>query len=375
MVNSPNYYLNEPGSFFLQAPEPAVEKILNDFSSSLQFHRQLKDYRPSPLHTLHALANKLGVKNIFLKNEGERFGIPAVKMLGASYAMHQLVKMNPGTEVFCTATDGNHGRSVARSARLMNRKAMVFVPDYTVETRIKNIADEGAEVFRIKGNYDSAVDAAREYADEQHALLIQDMAWEDYLLIPALITAGYYTQQQELLRQLKPVGNRIDLIILQCGNGTWPSSVCYFLKKYPFFENTKILLVEPATSDSMLVSLQRGKVSTTKKSQKTLMAGLNCGTPSTLAYGIIQSAADAAIGIEDDFALKAMKLLYYPVGKDPQIEAGESGAAGLAGLIAITQGSTFSIVRDWLGVTGESKVLIYATENITDPETFKRFVS
>ena len=348
-----------------------VREILESFESSLFFHRDQPEYSPSPLYRLSGLAKHLGIAELFLKNEGERYGISAVKMLGASYAMHVLYQRNPGIIEFCTATDGNHGRSVAWTALRLKVRSCIFVPEYTVESRISAMEAEDARVVRVRGDYDDAVMEAKAYAGKTGAVIVQDMAWEHYEEIPALITAGYYTQMNELMDQLP---EPVDFLIIQSGNGTWPSSVCHFARNHSFFRDKKIILVEPREADCMLESLICGSLASTRHSLQTLMAGLNCGTPSSLAWKILRKGIDASIAIGDEYSIEAMRMLYKPSGDDALVEAGESGAAGLAGLLAILREPEFENVKKRMGINEQSKVLLFNTEGITDPVLFDKLI-
>ena len=168
-----NYFLNElPNS----TPD-FVEKYRPVFGSAeiIEFHNTLEGYSPTPLIRLPNLSRKLGIGNLFVKDESERFDINAFKILGASYAIYKILQEHEGDITFCTATDGNHGRAVARAAKLFGKRAVVFVPGVTVKERIDNIEKEGAEVIAIEGDYDTAVEAAKKYADENNAFLVQDM--------------------------------------------------------------------------------------------------------------------------------------------------------------------------------------------------------
>lgn len=355
--------------------ENPILNILNDFNSPYKFHKTLKEYNPSPLYSLPALAQKLGVGKIYLKNEAERFGINAIKMLGASYAMYNLINQNQKIKCFCTATDGNHGRSVAWSARRLYRKAFIFVPEYTVASRIKSIENEGAEVYKIKGNYDDAINAATQFSDENNCTLIQDFSWNEYKEIPASITAGYYTQLKELEEQIDDFSKEFDLIIVQCGNGSWPSAVTHFIRTHRAFDNIKIVCIEPIAADGMLASIKAGKLISSTKSQITIMAGLNCGTPSQLAFDIMRHGGDAFISIPDSYTIEAMKLLYKPSLADPKIKAGESGAAGLAGLLAIIKDGSLILLRHALKINSRTRILIFNTEGITDPNFFHKHIT
>lgn len=365
-IHSPKIY--QPG-----LPADLLE-VLNDFSSARLFHESLEEYSPSPLIALPGLAEILGPGNIHVKNEGQRFGIAAVKMLGASYAIHHLLKADSSIDTFCTATDGNHGKSVAWAAKHFNRRATIFVPQHTVPARIAAIRKLGAAVTVVPGDYDAAVEAAKSYSRKSGACLIQDTAWEGYLKVPALITAGYYTQLNETHEQLIKIDTIPDLVILQAGVGTWPSAVVHYLKMHPRYAGVRILCVEPYESDCFMASAKASQRSPTSKSKQTIMAGLNCGSPSHLAWNIMNAGTDIFLTIDDRYAMEAMHRLYYPTGEDPRIEAGESGSAGIAALLAIARDPALSPVRDWLTWKRKPSVLVFNTEHITDPELFHSIV-
>ncbi len=352
----------------------SISPLINDFNSSIKYHKNLPGYKPSPLYNLKNLASELCLGKILCKNEAERFGVPAIKMLGASWAMHKILYKDSQVSSFCTATDGNHGRAVAWSAKQFNKNALVFVPKNTVRSRIQNIKNEGAEVIIINGNYDEAVTTAEKYSIENNCSLIQDTAWEGYTEIPALITSGYYTQMAEIENQTKEFDDQIDIIFLQTGVGSWPSAITHYVRNHPKLKKTKIVCVEPMESDCFLQSAKNNKLSATKKTQKTIMAGLNCGTPSILAWEIMKTGIDVFLSIDDSYAVQAMQKYYFPNVDDKHIEAGESGAAGLAGLIALLSDPILNDLKNRLELNNTTKVLLFNTEGITDPELFAKIV-
>ena len=369
-----NYFFNKLSN---STPD-FVEKYRPIFGPDeiIEFHNTLEGYSPTPLILLQNLAHKLNIGNLFVKDESHRMGINAFKILGASYAMHKILKEREGDVTFCTATDGNHGRAVARAAKLSGKKAVVFVPDVTVKERAENIRKEGAEVIVVRGDYDATVEAAKKYADKNNALLIQDSSWGGYTEIPALIMAGYTTILRELETTLhmkdKP---GFDIVILKSGVGSWAASaIWYYYNRYGA-NCPKIVPVEPAEADCCIESMRQGKLSVTKGSQKTIMAGLNCGTPSVIAMDILREGADLFITIPDYYAEKAMQTLYYPETGDEQIVSGESGAAGLAGLIALLKEDELRTAREAIGLSDESRVLIFNTEGDTDRENFKKIIN
>lgn len=359
--------------------QPHISKnifsVLNDFSSSYKFHHGMQEYKPSPLYNLKNLASELSIGGILCKNEAERFGVPAIKILGASWAVHKILSENPHVRSFCTATDGNHGRAVAWSAKQLKLNAFVFVPTNTVQSRIQNIKNEGAKVMVVNGNYDETVRAAEKFALENNCCLIQDTSWEGYTKIPALITSGYYTQMAEIETQTKEFDDQINIIFLQTGVGSWPSAITHYVRNNAKLSKVKIVCVEPLQSDCFLESAKNRNPTTTKKSQNTIMAGLNCGTPSLLAWEILKTGIDLFISIDDSYAIQAMKKYYFPKADDRHIEAGESGAAGLAGLLALLSDPKLSELRKRLELNNTTKVLLFNTEGITDPELFAKIVS
>src|SRR3954447_20654163 len=130
-------------------------------SDAPAFHRQLEGYRQSPLVDSPELADAMRVGRVLLKVETERFGLPAFKVLGASWAAEQLLAGRDTHGItLVTATDGNHGRGVARVARMRGLDAHILVPAGTAQARIDGIASEGAHVEVVQGSYDQAVEKA-----------------------------------------------------------------------------------------------------------------------------------------------------------------------------------------------------------------------
>ncbi len=346
-----------------------ISSILDDFDASIAFHKSLPDYSPSSLIKLPELSKKFNVNSIWVKDESNRFGTNALKILGASYAVNHF-SQNEKIIGICTATDGNHGRAVAWAAKQKGLKAVVFVPHYTTLHRIEAIRQEGAKVIVSKGVYDQAVKEAAYFAQEKLFKLIQDTAWKEYLDVPAYITSGYYTQLHELIEQTNNFTEpALDIIIVQAGVGSWPSAVVHFIRKYLKNNSIKILCIEPFESDCIYESMKTKRVAPTRKSQQTIMAGLNCGTPSVLAFEILRLGIDAFLLISDEYTIDAVKYLNAPLPGDPYIAAGESGASGLAAVAPLLQSKEFSKLRDSLEIGPSSNILVFNTENVTDPET------
>jgi diaminopropionate ammonia-lyase len=293
------YYLNlkEKPGFLLDRKFNRVFKN----EDPLAYHSKLRRYEPTPLISLSRLAKSMGIKELYIKDESRRFRQNTFKTLGASFAIHKYLEANPGKHIFCTATDGNHGRSVAWAAKMNKQKAVIFVPVDTAVSRIKNIKKQRGNVIVVDGDYDATVAKARDEAERNGYILMQDTSWEGYTEIPTLITAGYKTMMMEMDELLHTPGEPlIDFVFLQSGVGTWASSVvAYYRNRYPK-KMPRIIAVEPIESDSLLESVRQDGVSKTKGSQQTLMSGLNCGTPSDLAWKILKEGVDLFLAIPDD---------------------------------------------------------------------------
>ena len=340
-----------------------------------QFHSSMPSYRPTPLIELPELAAELGVGAVLVKDESDRLGLPAFKILGASWAVNCALSKRGGFDTpatglpelrervgnaaitLVTATDGNHGRAVARMAQLLGLAARVYVPAGTTAKTLEAIADEGAQVVQTDLRYDDVVRAAASSTTNRPAdILIQDTAWRGYEEIPQWIVDGYSTMFDEIDAQL---GERApDLVAVPTGVGSLLQAA---LRHYPSTgsgrrPSTKpaVLAVEPVTAACVTASLAVGKPISVDTSQPTSMAGLNCGTVSTIAWPAIRDTLAAAVVVTDDQARAAMQRLH-----ELGVPAGPSAAASLAGVRAVL-GDTSQ--RDALATKADSLVVLISTE-------------
>lgn len=290
-----------------------------------KFHESLPGYAPTPLVDLPAIAQELGVGRVLVKDESARLGLPAFKMLGASWACHQVVERHPGAELV-TATDGNHGRAVARMATHLGARATVFIAAALREKAAARIEAEGAMLVRIEGHYDDAVRAATEYAAADPGReLVQDTAWEGYEQVPAWVVEGYDTLLQEVDEQL---GSAPDLVVVPSGVGSLAQAVIAHYRQGGRSTGTRILSVEPDSAGCIVASLTKGEP-VAVETGASVMAGLNCGTVSTLAWPVLRDGCDAAVTVTDEEALRASDDL-----RSLGVSSGPSGAAAYAGVRA-----------------------------------------
>jgi diaminopropionate ammonia-lyase len=335
------------------APAPAEVRI---------FHSGLPGYAPTPLTEVPALAALLGVGRVFVKDESARMGLAAFKVLGASWAVHQVLSRHPaGAELMLvTASDGNHGRAVAAMARLFGQRAHVFVPSGVHPVAIAAIAAEGARVTEVAGTYDEAVRLAADWAQaarEPAAELVQDTAWPGYEQVPAWIVEGYATLFAEIDAQLADAGAAgPGLVVVPVGVGSLAQAAVTHYRGRPGASAPALLSVEPEAAACVLASLT-GDELVSVPAGATIMAGLNCGTPSMLAWPYLRAGLDAALAITDADSIAAAREL-----AGHGIPAGPCGAASLAGALAALTGAGADARRAALAVGPDTAVVMLSTE-------------
>jgi diaminopropionate ammonia-lyase len=342
----------------------------------LEFHRSLPGYDPTPLHSLPTAARELGIGTLLVKDESRRFGIKAFKALGASWALHTLIETRRAAgeappKTVTSATDGNHGRAVAWSARRLGLEAVIFIPAHAAPARIEAIRGEGARVVPVEGSYDDAVRRAAEEAERNGWQVIADTGYEGYLDIPRRVAEGYSTLFQEIDIQIEDrIHPQPDVVMLQGGVGALAAAAVDHYRQRR--EPPRLVVVEPVEADCLLESIldPDGQPRPGRGRQDSIMAGLNCGLPSLAAWPTLRRGIDLFVSIDDRLAEEAIRLLWKggATPDEPFVQAGESGAAGVAGLRALQTAAEFAEVRQRLGLGAASCVLALNTEGATDPD-------
>jgi diaminopropionate ammonia-lyase len=350
----------------------------------IDFHRRLPGYRESPLVEAPRLAELLGVAKVFVKDETLRFGLPSFKILGASWATYAALRERLGpmpdgplsfeglqawASPLCpltliAATDGNHGRAVARVARWLGLNARIFVPSFVSSARCQAIEAEGAELRIIGGVYDASVDAAVEAARSANSLLISDTARTASDIIPQFVTAGYTTAFAEIEQQLPQFGdNRIDAVSVQAGVGGLASASTSWARLTRRGRSPHVIVVEPETAACVMTALAAGEPIGVSASDVSAMSVLQCGTVSLTAFANLQAGVSCCLAIEDSWAATAVSEL-----RSCDVRTGLSGAAGIAGLLAAFGGPFARPVREHLGLFSDARLLVIATEAATASE-------
>jgi diaminopropionate ammonia-lyase len=338
------------------------------------FHTRLPGYAPTPIVDAAGIAAELGLESLWVKDESRRLGLPSFKILGASWAVYRLLVDRLGHEPewndlaelraalaplgrlsLVAATDGNHGRAVAHMARLLGYRARVLVPRGTAAARIAGIAEEGANVMVVDGTYDDAVAVSAALARDD-VLVVSDTSWDGYTEVPRTVIDGYGTIFEEVDEQLGSDGNAIDLVVVPMGVGALTAAVAAH-----YAERATVAAVEPLSAACGLRSAQAGKPVEVPGPHNSIMAGLNCGMVSIVAWPIVASGVDTFVAIGDAAAEQAMRDL-AGIG----IVAGETGAASLAGLRGLASAQPEA-------VTGR-RALVLCTEGATDPVGYERIV-
>lgn len=367
-----------------------VEKVM-------AFHRSFPHYAPTPLVSLAHAAGKLGLGALLVKDESYRFGLNAFKVLGGSYATASAIAESLGKDIsethydyltserqkeefgqatLFTATDGNHGRGVAWSARVLGQKAVVLMPKGTVKARFDNIVKEGAQVSIEDANYDECVRRACALAKETpRGIVVQDTAWEGYEHIPQKIMQGYGTMAMEAAQQLQEAGfTRPTHVFIQAGVGSLAGAIAGFYANLYGEHCPKIIVMEADAADCHYQSALAGEMRIVTGDLNTMMAGLACGEPNPISFDILRNHACCFISCPDWISAEGMRALAHPQGGDPTVISGESGAIGTGLVRAIMTDPAYRDLKAALGLNNESVVLLFSTEGDTDPENYHRIV-
>ncbi|SAL35803.1 diaminopropionate ammonia-lyase [Caballeronia udeis] len=341
---------------------------------------------PTPLWDLPDLAARLGVGSISMKDEGHRSPLGSFKALGAPIALIRLIRRLWPDENFVpakltgghyktrledftviSATDGNHGRALAATTRSIGCRCVIVLHRHVNDERRLAIEQLGAQIVQIDGNYDESVKEAARLADEHGWHVVSDTSYEGYETIPRDVMQGYGTIAAEAIEQCNE-GSYTHVFIQGGVGGLAAGVVSYFAERFgerrPF-----CVIVEPEQADCLFQSALKGQAALATGSVDSIMAGLACGEASPLAWRFLHVLADVFMTIPDDAAVDAMRILAVGAERDVPLVAGESGAAGLAGLV---QASSSVEDRSALGLDERSNVLLLNTEGATAPALYRQ---
>ncbi|WP_440676518.1 diaminopropionate ammonia-lyase [Candidatus Pelagibacter sp. HIMB1593] len=325
-------------------------------------------YSPTPLIKLNKLSKELNLKNIFYKDENKRFNLKSFKALGGAYAVEKVTKGNKEI-VVATATAGNHGRSVAWGAKRLGLKCKIFISEFVSDARGKAMEALGAEVIKVKGNYENSLIECIKQSTENNWQIVQDVAWKDYMLVPKYTMAGYSVMMKEIAEQISD--EKISHIILQAGVGGMAGAMVAGIARY--LDNIpKIIVVEPDSAACVMESIKTGKIEKIDIKRESLMGGMSCGEVSLVPWEILKNSVKHCISLPDDDIAKTMKLLGNASFSEESIIAGENAAPGVISLIASCEDET---IKTKIDLNENSNVLIFGCEGDTDQEMYQKLVN
>ena len=360
------------------------------------FHKSFPQYSETPLANLKEMAKFLGLEKVCIKDESDRFGLNAFKVLGGSYAIARHIADELGRDIttvdykyltsddlkkdlgnivtFFSATDGNHGRGVAWAANKLGQKCVIYMPKGSTQYRLNAIKAENAEATIEEYNYDDCVrKAAAESAKRPHSVVIQDTAWAGYEKIPSWIMQGYGTMALESSEQF---GERPTHIFIQAGVGSLAGGIVgFFTNKYK--DNPPIMVVvETSVADCLYKSAVKntGETVIVGGEMDSIMAGLCCGEPNITSWDILRNHVSCFVSADDNVTRLGMRMLSAPIKGDPQVVSGESGAVPFGVLVSIMKDPKYSDLKIKLKLDANSKVLLFSTEGNTDPERYENII-
>jgi diaminopropionate ammonia-lyase len=378
-------------SYYPEYNEEELKHFTNkEIKGVLQFQRTHPNYTNTPLYSLKNLATYLNVADIKVKDESLRFGLNAFKVMGGIYAVGKYlagrlgkdiqtlsfaelrspqIKEQLGELTFISATDGNHGRSVAWAARELGHKSVIYMPKGSSFERLNAIRNEGAEADITDVNYDETVRICARLADENGWIMVQDTAWEGYDEIPLWIMQGYAAIAQEILEELEEPPTHI---FLQAGVGSFAGGIAAYFTEHYKEQAPKIIVVEPNLADCYYRSFNNGSgaMEIVTGDMNTIMAGLACGEPNKRAFRILSQYAWAAHSCADSISALGMRVLGNPLSDDPKIISGESGAVPLGLLVHLRTLGENADACQALELDSQSRVLLISTEGDTDHQHY-----
>ena len=327
-----------------------------------------ESYTPTPLIKLNKLSNELGLNKIFYKDESKRFDLKSFKALGGAYAVEKITKGNKNI-VVATATAGNHGRSVAWGAKRLGLKCKIFISEFVSEARGQAMSDLGADVIKVKGNYEKSLIECIKQSTENNWQIVQDVAWKDYMIVPRYTMAGYTVMMKEIVDQIK--NDQVTHIILQAGvggmAGAMVAGIARYLKNVP-----ETIVVEPDSAACVMESIKTGKIEKIDIKRESLMGGMSCGEVSLVPWEILKNSVKFCISLPDDDIAKTMKLLGNSSFSEEKIIAGENSAPGIIGLITSCADDK---IREKLRLNSKSNILVIGCEGDTDKEMYQKLIS
>ena len=325
-------------------------------------------YVSTPLISLNKLSKELKLNKIFYKDESKRFHLKSFKALGGAYAVEKVTKGNKDI-VISTATAGNHGRSVAWGSKKLELKCKIFISEYVSEFRAEVMRSFGADVIRVKGNYDNSLKECIKQSKQYNWQIVQDVAWEDYKLVPKLTMAGYTVMMKEISEQIN--NQKISHVILQAGVGGMAAAMIAGIARY-LNHVPKIIIVEPESAACVLESIKSGKIEKITVEKESLMGGMSCDEVSLVPWQILKNSASHCVTVSDDCISKTVKSLASCKFSDEKIIGGECSTPGIISLVGLCNDVE---IKKKINLDESSNVLLFGCEGDADEELYQKLLN
>ena len=339
-----------------------------DIDEAYKIISDWENYAPTPLLLLNKLSTELKLKRIFYKDESKRFHLKSFKALGGSYAVEKIAKGNKEI-VISTATAGNHGRSVAWGSKKLGLKCKIFISEYVSETRADAMRGFGADVIRIKGNYEDSLNECIKQSNQNNWQIVQDVAWKNYMLIPKLTMAGYSVMMKEISEQIN--NQKVSHIILQAGVGGMAAAMVAGLARY-LNHVPQIIIVEPDSASCVLASINTGKIEKISIEKESIMGGMSCGEVSLVPWQILKKSVNYCVTVSDDYISKTIKYLANCELSYEKIIGGECSTPGIISLIGLCNDTK---IRKKINLNEDSNVLLFGCEGDADEELYQKLLN
>ena len=339
----------------------------NDIDEAYNIISRWDNYSPTPLISLNKLSEKLGLNKIFYKDESKRFHLKSFKALGGAYAVEKVTKGNKEV-VVSTATAGNHGRSVAWGSKKLGLKCKIFISEYVSEFRAEVMRSFGADVIRVKGNYDNSLKECIKQSKQNNWQIVQDVAWQDYKLVPKLTMAGYSVMMKEISEQIN--NQQISHIILQAGVGGMAAAMVAGIARY-LDHIPKVIIVEPESAACVLESIKVGKIEKISIKKESLLGVMSCDEVSLVPWEILKNSISHCVTVSDNYISKTVKLLANSKLSNEKIVGGECSTPGIISLVGLSNDAE---IKKKINLNENSNVLLFGCEGDADEELYKRLL-